>query len=618
MSEYIDKLFLSGQEIPIQDSGAREQLEIQGTKLNNVLSALNDTTGAKLFTFVQKSYIKTGVSLGSAVDLSPKSNAAFEYAILDCQENDKVTITAYGQATNARLWAFLDANNKLLKAATGSQQETDLTIIAPPKTAKCVLNSYIGYTGVCYINGITKTVGDTIAEAVSAGNAEVEQNVKEWTSPLLRGLKKFDLPAEFQYVPRIDVYSDGNQFATNFAPENFKNSSGAVIYVDNSGNSGTAYDGSTPEKATSFSNALYIAADGDTIMILEDLSRDGGSANSAINKSVNIIGKSNDTTIFDGNFVQFSKVSGYDHVYSANRPLATGAIDVTNKNKLLKFVEAQSIAEVESAVGSVFISGNTVYVHPYSAASITNRKILVTVDYEKWLDVSNADAAADKNVYFENITLIGRYGGVHIDKPVAGYDLRVCFNHCAFRFCGHDAEGYNAVDVSGGDVLFYRCKVLDGGRDGINYHGAAASGTEIDCIAAGNGKGARNNTMNGSTCHLGARCLRINGKYYDNQGANVADVQEDTQSVNLGCIAFQPACDDGYSQNFSAQQSGATVWLYNCIGVGAEYDLYAAAGTTLYADKCAYDVKEARGTITDTNNRKVNSALLFGMVMNGD
>lgn len=463
------------------------------------------------------------------------------------------------------------------------------------------------------------TWANTSKVEVKFGNelSDTKSAIDKKGEPMLLGLKKFSLPNEFNYTPKVDVYTDGNKFTTNFNAANHKNSGGSVIYVDNKGNTGNAYDGSTPGKATTFGKAKTMMSDGDTIILLEDISRESTAYSAPISKSVNVIGAKDDICIFDGNFVQFAAVSGYNNVYSATRSLARKVIDVTDKKKLLEFVAVSSISEVEITKGSVYISGNTVYIHPYSIKSVTDKKLLVTVDYEKWLDVDNTGATEAKNIYFENITLIGKYDGVHIDKSVDSYDFSICFNNCGFIFCGHEAEENNAVNVSGGDVLFYKCKVLNSGRDGVNYHDSKATGTEIDCIMAGNGKGASANTMNGSTCHTGAKCLRINGKYYDNQGANVADVQNNTQSVNIGCIAFQPSCSDGYSQNFSGQQSGSTMWLYNCIAVGAIYDLYTASGATMFVDRCAYDVKEERGSITETNNRKPVSNLLFSMMRNG-
>src|SRR5699024_7269484 len=43
----------------------------------------------------------------------------------------------------------------------------------------------------------------------------------------------------------------------------------------------------------------------------------------------------------------------------------------------------------------------------------------------------------------------------------------------------------------------------------------------------------------GSTMHDGGQIIRVNGAYYRNEGPNVADVNDGTQSWNLGCIGLE-------------------------------------------------------------------------------
>jgi hypothetical protein len=123
--------------------------------------------------------------------------------------------------------------------------------------------------------------------------------------------------------------------------------------------------------------------------------------------------------------------------------------------------------------------------------------------------------------------------------------------------------------------------------------------------------------MNGSTGHQGAKIVRINGKYYDNNGGSVADVQANTQSVNIGCIAFSPYTTGGYSQNFTIQQAGAEMWLEGCLAVGAKYDIFCANDGTIHANNTAYETKSiySQGTFVETGTKEPQTMMLLkGMV----
>ena len=82
-------------------------------------------------------------------------------------------------------------------------------------------------------------------------------------------------------------------------------------------------------------------------------------------------------------------------------------------------------------------------------------------------------------------------------------------------------------------------------------------------------------------------------------GGNVADVNSGTQSINLGCVAYdsKATTTDGYNSNFNAQQSGAEMWLENCISFGSAWDLYRAGGTKLYVHNTIYDTINTKGNI---------------------
>ena len=78
--------------------------------------------------------------------------------------------------------------------------------------------------------------------------------------------------------------------------------------------------------------------------------------------------------------------------------------------------------------------------------------------------------------------------------------------------------------------------------DGFNYKkgaGVTPYSVEIDCIGRDNG--LTGDIDNGSTMHEGGRIVRIMGEYMRNVGRNVHDIDNNSQSWNLGCNAHDSA-----------------------------------------------------------------------------
>lgn len=447
-------------------------------------------------------------------------------------------------------------------------------------------------------------------------------SISENAKLVFLGLHEYVFPTSFDMESPVHVYTDGCNYITDFNDDDYKNTGGITYYVGHNG-----YGASTnPSVPGSYSAALRAASDGDTIIIQQGVyTRDDPAyaAPNPITKSVNIIAP--DGAVFlDGNYMTYTKTQGYTHVYDTDRTLTSRIIDTSISGKFIPYKAVATIQEVDETPGSYYFDTPKVYVHSIDNSNPTG-KVINCLNYEKFLDINNSNGGI--KVYIEGITLVGKLNGILIDRTVPGNDLNVCFNNVTAILCGNEETEKDSFMVYGGNVIFSDCKALSSYKDGYNYSGRNYAGdacicecTEINCIGAGVGHDASNAVQNATTAHQRAKVIRINGKYYDSNGGNVADVQSETQSVNIGCIAFSPFTTGGYSQNFTLQQSGAEMWLEGCIATGAKYDIFCINDATIHANNTAYDTTSIYhdGTFEETNKQTViglalKRGLLFGI-----
>ena len=432
---------------------------------------------------------------------------------------------------------------------------------------------------------------------------DAEENKSTGLIPLGFNWSKYQKPNGFTASIPFTIFSDNHNFITDYNYDNFKNTGGATWYVTQTAS--TSKDGTTRADATSFSKAYTNASDGDTIILLEgDYDRDTLTwGNTIIQKNINIVGEGM-CRIFAGQLnMTFTKSDGYDYVYQTTRSNAKNVINYKAiKEKYICYELKTSVAEVDASEGSFYISGSTVYVHDIGDGN-PSANVCVTVLSEKWMEVNNANQ--NTKVTFQNIVIVGNEYGIRENKTNTGNSLEVIYDHVKSYFGGN--KDNDSFMVYGGTAIFNKCEAVYSFKDGFNYNGTNRSGTttdcfgiEIDCIGSSCGLRQTGESQNGTTGHAGAKMLRVNGLYYDNFGANVADVQSGTMSINLGCKAFYSAgTPSGANENFAAQQSGATMWLNGCAGVGATKDISCVTGATMYLDHCTYKEKAGGGTIEE-------------------
>lgn len=115
---------------------------VLGDDVSNIKNALKKNGGAyeKIEYPLKDRAITTSQAVGSTVSLTPYEALGYYLATIECSEGDVFQITGDG-GYSPRLWAFIDADNKMLANADSLVSVTDLVIIAPENAAKLILNN---------------------------------------------------------------------------------------------------------------------------------------------------------------------------------------------------------------------------------------------------------------------------------------------------------------------------------------------------------------------------------------------------------------------------------------------------------------------------------------------
>lgn len=261
--------------------------------------------------------------------------------------------------------------------------------------------------------------------------------------------------------------------------------------------------------------------------------------------------------------------STYGNVYQTNATSVLEVLDI--KDDSYRFLEKLSSVEaVSNKVNSYYIdSSNNIYVRTYN-----DRK---PDDYV--LPQLSGSAAKFENldkVYIENIKFTNNVVISGTSNSKKAYVKNVTFSA---------STSGNAVSVLGADTIFQNCKALYASADGFNYHvnnGILPNAIEIDCYAAHNGRDGANQN-NGSTMHDGGKIIRIRGEYHHNHGPNVIDVNDGTQSLNIGVHAHHSTADSDLSNvdfRIRDEGGGSRMWLVNCVAHDSKYSLSVEGGAT--------------------------------------
>lgn len=407
----------------------------------------------------------------------------------------------------------------------------------------------------------------------------------------------FQLPTTLNsWFNQVTIYEsiEKENYKIKYDEESLKNTGGDSVYVDcNYTGSST---GTSEQPYKTLQDAFNLTNDGDTIILKEGIyRREKLPAANQVIKNVNLIGEGN-VLLTSSSELTWTQNETYTNVYQASRSNSTAVIDVRDMSLPIGLIQTSSISECASTLGSYYTDNSVVYVN--IGEEVTNDKIVVSLA----LGYSSLNFAPKNNkdlkIYMENITCLNGHQPIVEVSSTASYDTYFGAKNCRFLY-GQANNTKDGINLLGSKSFMINCEASFNGKDGFNYHaynGKVCYGIEIDCIATCNGLGRTDeHTYNGSTAHDGSQIMRIRGNYLKNNGSNVADVNENTISINIECNAFDSTAntDNIYDSDFCTQQSGAVMYIYNCFAKGYSYkNLFATTNSTIYVSNCNYDSSE--------------------------
>lgn len=366
------------------------------------------------------------------------------------------------------------------------------------------------------------------------------------------------------------IISDGKgEFDVRFDVSQYKLTGGKSYYID-AINGNNANDGLTLTKA--IKDVRVVAPklnDNDTLYFSKgDYLRNNGVLFPAgFNKSINMIALDDDVNLIAADEPNWIKTTSTENVYEVTRSAVKRVINLNNifENTPQEFKLVNSIEQVNETPYSFYTDNVKVYIN---CNGVPNKRIIPLLE-TSLLNITNPSG----NFYIENINF---YGGQRPLRFVLNNSNNVFLYKVNMQFACQISG--NGLEIVGGNtIISQKCIANNNQMDGFNYHigadGSKPNMIEIDCIGLDNGyeKGtAGDKSNNGSTLHDGLKGIRVNGIYGRNDGGNVADVNEGTQSWNLGCVEFESYQNRGYQAS-----DGSQMFLDSCIGYGSANSIHS-------------------------------------------
>ena len=396
---------------------------------------------------------------------------------------------------------------------------------------------------------------DTI---INDGLKQVERNVPINTPSTFNWLGH---PLEGKLYRNVDT----NEITTTFDITDMKlTGAGETYYVSTTGDD--ANDGLSESAALESIDTAIEKSDALTIMVKAGIYKKykGFSTAGHTNKKVNIMGYDGEVIISPYDVLVWTLSAGQTYTYEAARSAVSRVIDLKYTDDVGDYemlTEQTTIADVETNPGSFYSDETNVYVHTKD-----NRQ--PDSDIIEPLQTGNGYFLGNTELYLENLKL---YGGRPLDvRSNADTDTPKIFaKNCEFKY---STDTFNGAGLQGTALsIFDSCIASKNNYDGFNYHidnNILPHAIEINCEGRNNGSTTQDN---GSTIHDGAKIIRINGKYFDNTGPNVIEVNDNTQSWNLGCVSSYSniaTFDTGETFAIGQTTGRGTMWLDTCIAYG--------------------------------------------------
>lgn len=387
----------------------------------------------------------------------------------------------------------------------------------------------------------------------------------------------------------VELYNSGYKIKHNIDVSSLKNTSANTVTVTNQSELESAISGATS---------------GDTIIVKE-----GRYSYITINKPLNIIGEKG--VIFAPPAVTFVSTTTPGIYRTQSNSISANPVNVyyiADDGSPVFLHHAASTNDVVSTPGSWFWSQSvgSVYIHLLNKKATDGSDIVIAQSTDTNIIKVKATAQNAK-IYLEKISVLGGKSNVWAEDSTSYTSQKLIAKDCKF-FC---ASASNALSLRGVDGFFQNCECAYAKLDGFNYHkndsannsggdntGTLSNGLEVDCVGHDNGVTDTGTSYsdNGSTCHDGGKCVRINGIYYNNKGGNVADTSANTVSHNFGCYAFDSTAPADTNRADFWAQNGTEMHLYGCRSAGdSQYNLWAGTNAVIYTSKSEYST--TTGTI---------------------
>lgn len=246
-----------------------------------------------------------------------------------------------------------------------------------------------------------------------------------------------------------------------------------------------------------------------------------------------------------------------------------------------RLTPVQSVEKVKLQPASWFADDKHVWIHTKDSRDLSKAPDSVKI----FLNSGFPQVQGDIKGYIENIQFEGGHLAAFTSYNKVGSDNQILyFKDSSFKYSS-GGNGYRGLGTK--RVIMDSVVAAKNHMDGLNYHireGVKPEVIEINMISRHNGFTDKNpNNNNASTIHDGGTILRINGEYTTSGGINIADIDEGTQSLNLGIKAYSSRnVSEGGSINIFAGNNVDAMWLFNTSTYGSKWDIKAQGRSTVH------------------------------------
>lgn len=498
--------------------------------------------------------------------------------------DSKVAYGVWGYASGADSTVLSTAFCPINNNAWGTIIKTDSTTVAQNgrTLASGVAKNIFDDQGFVHIIAFADQSDGTTASSVSIDYAKLEI-----TFLVEDTRKKVVLPDEFSWKDSgIEIYKDeAGVISTDFDVEDFKPDITGLKTYYISPDGANDNDGLSSDKPfRRMIDALNKADCGEIILADGLYPRQQGWYGQTPGRNMIIRASEGAKVVMSAHDnLSWVKSDGYSNVYQASRSSVLEVYDAkyTTDENYERLKKVSSIDDVETTAGSWYTESSVLYVHTFDSREADN-------DIRAYLSANVGMISGVTQFYLEGITFEG--GNSCLRVTGTGEDMLVAIKNCTFK----NSTVLNGVTVLGADVYLQNCEASENMQDGFNYHisnNRNCQVSELNCRGFKNGRNGANQN-NGSTMHDGGKIIRVNCEYFENSGPNMIDVNEATESYNVGVYAHDSTATVSTISNSDFKNSNtgvAKMWLDSCKADGSSYSLVTAAGSKTYLANTVFD-----------------------------